>query len=146
MRTRTLFSGVSSASRPVFAVVMGAPFVAPGVGARKRSARFGIEKDVQRLDPARLDLGDVRAGDGGRTARRTCSPTQPSKAVMTDGNSIRGKRELRRHASEERVHGTADRVSARKHVVGLKQFGISRIKFLECSAAAAAIPLTEDTN
>jgi hypothetical protein len=65
---------------------------------------------------------------------------------MTDGNSIWGKHDLGRQASDERVHGAAYRVSARKYVVRLVQFGVSCVELLECGAATAAISLAEDAN
>jgi hypothetical protein len=65
---------------------------------------------------------------------------------MTDGNSNWGKHELGRQTSDQCVHCPTYRVSARKFVVGLVQFGVSCVELLECGTPTAAIPLAEDTS
>src|SRR5580704_15512858 len=114
MRTRTLSSGVSSASRPVFAVVMVVSFRRRGFCGAKRSARLRVEEHVQRLDPSGLDLDDIRAGDDGGAARSSGPPSQPSKSVMTDGNSNRAEHNLGRETNHQGLHRTAYRVATGK--------------------------------
>jgi hypothetical protein len=115
-----------------------------GLWSAKRSARFWVKEDVQRLDPSRLDLDNIRAGNDGSAARRSCLPSQPSKSVMTDGNSNWGKHDLGRQASDQCFDCAAYRVSACKYAVRLVQFGVGCVEFLKCGTPTANVPFAKD--
>jgi hypothetical protein len=59
-----------------------------------------VEKDVEGLDAAALEQGDVGARHGHATARWTGLPAQPSNTVVADGCANRRENEVWRQARQ----------------------------------------------
>ena len=62
-----------------------------------RSGSGGVEKDVEGLDSAAFNSGNIGSGHGRRTVRRTGLPAQPPETVMADGPADRGEDEVWLH-------------------------------------------------
>src|SRR5260370_40171139 len=76
-----LSSGRSRASRPVLGMGNSLGYAGGGSGAG------GIYKDMEGLDSAAFDPGDIGSSNGYRTVRWTGLPSQTPDAVAADGGA-----------------------------------------------------------
>ena len=58
------------------------------------SGSGGVKKDVEGLDSAAFNLGDIGSGHSRGTVRRTGPPAQPSHTVMADSGTNRSENEV----------------------------------------------------
>ncbi len=65
-----------------------------------------IDEDVQQLDAAILDMGNVNPCHGHWAIRRTCAPEQPRGAVVANRVSGRGKGKVGWEPAAQLTNGT----------------------------------------
>lgn len=69
-----------------------------------------IEENMQRLDQASFDMGDIGAGDGGGPARQTGTPLQATDAVVAECRPDRREAKIRWQASQKLGNSLANRL------------------------------------
>src|SRR5712664_1230251 len=105
-----------------------------------------INEDIEPLDTAVLNMGDVSPRHGHGAIRRTRTPEQPRGAVVAHSMSRRGEHEVGWQPEEQIFNGLRDRAPSGCDGLGIVKNSALGIQFAQRYAPAVRIAFVEDSH